>query len=429
MSIRSAFKPADLPSSELPDPTAGGQYHHLFERVLGPVLLVDADATICDANPAAASVLGCTRAALVRSCFDDLLSPAWRERSRAALEQALGGEPVRGHETELVGPGGLSVPVLVDMVGDAWQGQTRAWVVAHTMRFRQLLERRQQLAHTVFDNSTEGIVITDADAKILGVNRAFTAITGYEEAEVVGQNPRLLQSGRQDESFYAAMWSSLTQLSSWQGEIWNRRKSGEAYPEWLNISAVRDSEGRIVNFIGLFSDITSIKASQERLDYLAHHDPLTGLPNRLLFGAQIEQALTRMKRAGTYVAVIYLDLDEFKPVNDRLGHEAGDDVLVEVANRLSRSVRDQDTVARIGGDEFAILLEGIHIRTDTDRSLQQIYNALQDKFRWNSTEFAISASVGVSIAPEDGMDARTLLNAADANLYQAKKRKHRERQL
>jgi len=375
MTVLIASKPADSSTTELPDPRGGWLYHRLFERALGPVLLVDADATIRDANPAAVSVLGCPRAVLFRSCFDDLLTPAWRERSREALERALGGEPVCGHETELVGPGGQSVPVLVDMVGDTWRGRTQAWVVAHPMTFRQLLERRQQLAHTVFDNSTEGIMVTDADARILAVNGAFTAITGYEEAEVIGQDPRLLKSGRQDESFYAAMWFSLIQLSSWQGEIWNRRKSGELYPEWLNISAVRDSDGRIVNFIGLFSDITSIKASQERLDYLAHHDPLTDLPNRLLFGAQMGQALTRMKRAGTHVALIYLDLDGFKPVNDRLGHEAGDAVLVEVAKRLSRSVRDQDTVARIGGDEFAILLEGIQTQSDTDRSLRQIHNA------------------------------------------------------
>jgi diguanylate cyclase (GGDEF)-like protein/PAS domain S-box-containing protein len=314
------------------------------------------------------------------------------------------------------------------MIGDTWRGRKQAWVVVHPTTSRQLLERRQQLADTVFNNSTEGIVVTDADARILAVNRAFTAITGYEEAEVIGKNPRLMQSGHQDESFYAAMWSSLVQLSSWQGEIWNRRKSGEQYAEWLNISAVRDSEGRIVNFIGLFSDITSIKVSQERLAHLAHHDALTDLPNRLLLGAQLGRALTRMKRAGTRVAVIYLDLDKFKPVNDRLGHEAGDAVLVEVAKRLSRSVRDQDTVARIGGDEFAILLEDIHARSDTDRTLSQIGNALQDTFRWGSTEIAISASVGVSVAPDDGTDARTLLKVADANMYRAKKRRRRQHQ-
>lgn len=424
MIVRIASKLTGPSNSERRDPP-GGLYQRLFERALGPILLVDGNAAILDANPAAASALGCTRAALFRSRFDDLVIPAWRERSRAALERALGGEPVDGHETELAGPGGVSVPVLIDMVSDTWPGQPQVWVIARPMTFRQLFERRHQLADTVFDNSTEGIVVTDNDARILAVNRAFTAITGYEEAEVTGQNPRMLQSGRQDETFYAVMWSSLIQESSWQGEIWNRRKSGELYPEWLNISAVRDSEGRIVNFIGLFSDITSIKASQERLDYLAHHDPLTDLPNRLLLGAQLEQALTRMKRAGTHIALIYLDLDGFKPVNDRLGHEAGDAALVDVAKRLSSSVRDQDMVARIGGDEFAILLEGIHTRSDTDRSLQQIQNALKPKFRWGSTEIAISASVGVSIAPEDGTDAKTLLKVADADMYRAKKRRRR----
>jgi diguanylate cyclase (GGDEF)-like protein/PAS domain S-box-containing protein len=320
------------------------------------------------------------------------------------------------------------VPLLIDIVADTCPGRTQAWLVTQPMKFGQLLERGQQLADTVFDNTTEGIMVTDADARILAVNRAFTVITGYEEAEVIGQNPRMLQSGRQDESFYAALWSSLIEVSSWQGEIWNRRKSGEVYPEWLSISAVRDSEGRVVSFIGLFSDITSIKASQERLDHLAHHDPLTDLPNRLLLGAQLRQALTRMKRSGTQVALIYLDLDGFKPVNDRFGHEAGDAVLIEVAKRLSDSVRDQDTVARIGGDEFAILLEGIHTRSDTDRTIRQIHNALKEEFRWGSTRIAISASVGLGIAPDDGEDARTLLKTADANMYRAKKRGRRERQ-
>lgn len=424
MTARIASKLAGPPDSE-PRDSPGGLYQRLFERALGPILLVDANAVVRDANQAAASALGCTRAALLGSRFEDLIAPARRERSRAALERALDGEPVDRHETELVGAGGASVPMLIDMVGDTWLEQPQVWAIARPMTFKQLFEQRHQLADTVFDNSAEGIVVTDSDAKILAVNRAFTAITGYEETDVIGQNPRMLQSGRQDESFYAAMWSSLIELSSWQGEIWNRRKSGELYPEWLNISAVRDSEGRIVNFIGLFSDITSIKASQERLDYLAHHDPLTELPNRLLFGAQLEQALTRMKRPGTHIALIYLDLDGFKPVNDRLGHEAGDAVLVEVAKRLSSSVRDQDMVARIGGDEFAVLLEGIHTRSDTDRSMRQIQNALKDKFRWGSTDIAISASVGVSIAPQDGTDAKTLLKVADANMYRAKKRKRR----
>jgi len=426
MTLRISPEISDSSNDALPEQPRDGLHGRLFERALEPILLVDADAVIRDVNPAAEALLGRSRTAVLRSRFHDLLMPAWRERGRAALEQALGGKPVRGLETQVADPSGRSVPLLVDIVGGTWQGRTRAWIIAYPVTFQQLLEQRQQLAHTVFDNSAEGIMVTDARARILAVNRAFTAITGYEEAEVIGKNPRLLQSGRQDEAFYAAMWTSLVQTSSWQGEIWNRRKSGELYPEWLNISAVRDAKGRIVNFIGLFSDISSIKASQERLDHLAHHDPLTDLPNRLLLGAQLRKALARMKRAGTHVALIYLDLDGFKPVNDRFGHEAGDAVLIEVAKRLSRSVRDQDTIARIGGDEFAILLEDIHTRSDTERTLQQIHNALDEKFLWGATEIAISASVGLGIAPEDGTDARTLLKTADADMYRVKGRRRRK---
>ncbi len=428
MSVPVTPKRTASPSRELPDGHSEGTYRRLFEEALGPILLVDGDGMIRAANPAAVAVLGHSRDALLGVGFDHFLVPARRESHRAALGRALTGETVRNHETELAGPGGVPVPALLDIVGDTGAGEAQAWIVAHPITFRRLLENRQQLAHVVFDNATEGIMVTDAEARILAVNRAFTAITGYEEAEVIGQNPRMLQSGRQDESFYADMWSSLADLSQWQGEIWNRRKSGEIYPEWLNISAVRDSDGRIVNFIGLFSDITPIKASQERLDHLAHHDPLTDLPNRLLFGAELRQALTRMKRAGTRVALIYLDLDGFKPVNDRFGHEAGDAVLIEVAKRLSNSVRDQDTVARLGGDEFAILLEGIHSRRDTERTLQEIYKALENEFRWGSTEIAISASVGISIAPDDGSDPATLLKSADADMYRVKKRRGRLRQ-
>ncbi|QSA96175.1 PAS domain S-box protein [Methylococcus sp. EFPC2] len=290
---------------------------------------------------------------------------------------------------------------------------------------RDITERKQadeklRQAQRAFDHTTEGVMITDADANIVAVNRAFTSITGYREEDVMGRNPRLLASGQQDAQFYQNMWASLLQTGMWYGEVWNRRKNGEIYPEWLTIGAVSDDEGRVTHYVAVFSDTTSVKRSQEALDFLAHHDSLTKLPNRLLCRSRLEHALLRAKREEAAVAVLFVDLDRFKSVNDSLGHPIGDDLLCTVSQRMSRRLRTEDTLARMGGDEFVVLLEhevSTHGIAVVARKLMDLFvNPMQV----GEHELYITASIGIALYPNDGGDADTLLRNADLAMYQAK---------
>ena len=280
-------------------------------------------------------------------------------------------------------------------------------------------EKLRQTAK-VFESTMEGIVITNPDAEIIAVNPAFTEITGYSEAEALGKNPRIRQSGRHDRSFYQAMWASLLETGSWHGEIWNRRKTGETYPEWLTINTVRDESGKIANYVAVFTDISQMKRSEAELSHLAHHDPLTELPNRLLLDARLEYAIQHAQREGTSLAVLFLDLDRFKTVNDSLGHPVGDQLLRSVAALLSASVRGEDTVARLGGDEFVIVLEGVGDASDASEMAKKILNALSQRYDLNGQDVFIGASIGISTYPADGRDGTTLLKNADAAMYLAK---------
>jgi diguanylate cyclase (GGDEF)-like protein/PAS domain S-box-containing protein len=281
-------------------------------------------------------------------------------------------------------------------------------------------ESRLRQAASVFSSTEEGVVITDPDGVIIDVNAAFTGITGYSRAEAIGNTPRLLRSDRQDAAFYAALWGSLNATGRWQGEIWNRRKSGEIYPEWLTINAVRDERGELVNFVAVFSDISGIKQSQAQLAHLAHHDPLTGLPNRLLFADRLGHALSRAQRDGSQLALLFIDLDRFKHINDSLGHLAGDGLLQEVARRFTAAVRREDTVARMGGDEFTLLLEDLRRPEDAAVLARKLLDALADPYTIAGRDLFVTASVGISLFPRDGATADELVRNADAAMYQAK---------
>ena len=281
-------------------------------------------------------------------------------------------------------------------------------------------QQRLRESAAVFENAQEGMTITGLDGSIVEVNPAFTEITGYARDEVVGENPRLLQSGRHGRDFYQGMWASLTQTSRWSGEIWNRRKSGEVYPQLLTISTVRDEHGMPINYVAVFADISRLKQSEEQLEFLAHHDPLTELPNRLLFNARLTHAMEHASRNDYLVAVLFLDLDRFKNVNDAHGHPAGDGLLRLVAERLSSCVRKEDTVARIGGDEFIILLERIEAPANAGAVGDKILRAFTEPFEVDGRNQFVSASIGISIFPRDGEDAAAIIGNADTALYQAK---------
>ncbi len=292
--------------------------------------------------------------------------------------------------------------------------------VVRDITVRKRAEEELVFASKVFDNSIEGIVVTDREGTILQVNPAFTQITGYTAAEAVGQNPRLLKSDRHPQEFYQTMWAQLLAEGRWSGEIWNRRKHGEIYPEWLTINAVRNPSGRITNYVSIFHDITELKRQQEALEHQAQHDALTGLPNRVLFNDRLEMALARMRRAKNRLALLFLDLDHFKNINDGFGHTAGDNLLVALAARLKAQLRAGDTLARQGGDEFLVLLPEIDSVTDASLIADRLLQTLHAPFHHGEIEYFVTASVGVTIAPDDGTSADVLIKNADMAMYRAK---------
>ena len=282
-------------------------------------------------------------------------------------------------------------------------------------------DEQMRQAAAVFGNTQEGVVITDRTGRILRVNPAVCGITGYSEQELVGNTMRLLRSGRHDATFYDRMWAAIRADGFWQGEIWNRRKGGDVYPELLTISTVRDGNGAITNYVGTFTDITYLKQSEQQLERLAHHDALTGLPNRLLLLSRLEHALERTRRNAGIGAVLFVDLDRFKNVNDSLGHPAGDELLIAVARRLRARLRDTDTLARLGGDEFVVILEEVATAEKAAGIAQELINRVSESFQLSGdNEVYIGASIGISMFPSDGEHAAELIQHADTALYEAK---------
>ncbi len=261
---------------------------------------------------------------------------------------------------------------------------------------RKQAEEAVQLAALVFENGSEGMVVTAADGTIVAINPSFTQLTGYTPEEVIGKNPKILQSGRQDAMFYQAMWSKLIATGHWEGEIWNRRKSGEIYAEWLSINSIFNSDGSVNRRVALFSDITKRKQSEELIWRQANFDPLTGLPNRSMFRDRLDQAVKKSHRVNLPLALMFIDLDRFKEINDTLGHEVGDALLVDAAQRLSHCVRDTDTVARLGGDEFTVILGDLDDIDSVERIAQAILNSLAKPFQLGDEKPQISASIGIT---------------------------------
>ncbi|HEY6094305.1 MAG TPA: EAL domain-containing protein [Gallionellaceae bacterium] len=282
------------------------------------------------------------------------------------------------------------------------------------------LEAQRYLMASVFDALHAGVMITNDKAEIIAVNPAFSRITGYTRDDVLGQNPRLLSSGRHDHNFYADIWHSVVTKNFWQGEIWNRRKSGEIYPEWLSITHFRNQDNGATHYVGVFSDITEQKSAQQQIEYLAHHDQLTGLPNRLLLRNQFEAATLHAARAREKIALLFLDLDNFKYVNDLFGHAMGDALLRMVTERLRTRLRDSDILSRLGGDEFVAVLTGVRESGMAALVAEKIVQSLRQPIEIDGNVFHIGVSVGISLYPDDGRDFATLLKQADMAMYQAK---------
>ena len=298
----------------------------------------------------------------------------------------------------------------LEIVG-AWSDITR----------QRQAEERRRLDAAAFDSMSDGVMIADLEARIISVNRAFNETTGYSEAELLGQTPTLLQSGRHGRDFYQGMWFALSKAGLWRGEIWNRRKTGEIYPAWLTISTVYNDREEATHYVAIYTDISKLKESEEKLKYLAHFDPLTDLPNRLLMQSRLEHSIAQAQRRNDHVSILFIDLDDFKQVNDSLGHVVGDELLVQVAGRLRTRVRNEDTLARLGGDEFVVLLEKLERPDGAATVARALLTALAAPFQLpGGRELYVRSSIGISVYPDDGTTPAELLRAADTAMYQAK---------
>ncbi len=287
------------------------------------------------------------------------------------------------------------------------------------LRLKEELEYRK-MATLVFEATSEGILITDDTPKIIHVNQAFTQTTGYTLEEAVGQNPNMLQSGQQGQAFYEVMWRTLRESGSWEGEIWNRRKSGEIYPEWLHINCVRDETGKISHYVGVFSDIGPNKEIQQQLQQMAYYDPLTSLPNRRLFMDRLEQTLAQSFRLNGGFSLLFVDLNRFKNVNDAYGHGLGDALLKVVADRIREVVRESDTVARLGGDEFTVIVNDCRSMIGASSVAEKIRQMVNEPMVLDGHELNVSAAIGISFYPDDGLTIKDIIRNADTAMFHAK---------
>ncbi|MBW7901062.1 MAG: EAL domain-containing protein [Rhodocyclaceae bacterium] len=331
----------------------------------------------------------------------------------AHVDRARRGE---AHVFERTRPNGVVLEVRGAPLPDG------GFVTIHTdITARKRAEERLLLAEKVFDNSPEAIMITDQGNRIVSINEAFTQITGFAADEVIGADPRILASGRHDRDFYRQMWAALQQGGHWSGEIWDRRKSGEVYPKWMTINAVADqASGEVTHYVAMFADITERKRAEERIHFLAHHDALTELPNRFSLELRLEQALVDARRHDWHVAVMFIDLDRFKVINDTLGHHVGDQLLIEVARRFRAAVRESDTVARLGGDEFVIVLPDLENGDAAAHVARKIVAALLAPIRIDGHDLHTSPSIGISLYPDDGLSVDAVMKNADTAMYHAK---------
>ena len=388
----------------------------IVESMGEALIVVSHGGCIQTANPAAEQLLGYGVGELSGQPLSAVVSAGG-----AAAAACTSEIPMRVND-ELVHKQGFPIPVALSTVPLPIQQQASGAVVciAQDLRDRLQAERHQRQATVVFENTTEGIILTDAQRRILLVNPAFCEITGYTMQEVQGLPSPQLWSDEKGASAAEPVWQAVLDQGHWQGELWIRCKDGALRPVWKNVTAVHDSSGRVTNFVAVFSDISAVKDAEERLNFLAYHDALTHLPNRLLLAERLRLALNRAQHSGRSVALLYLDLDDFKHVNDTLGHETGDVLLREMAQRLSRALDANDTVARLGGDEFIVVLEDLAQVEQAAEVADQLLNAICAPFALGGLELRMTASIGISVNSLHDANPEDLLKSADAAMYRAK---------
>ncbi|MFZ2852983.1 MAG: EAL domain-containing protein [Rhodocyclaceae bacterium] len=399
-------------------------FRHLFEKQSDPILLLK-DGAFVDCNTATLTLLAYPSKAEFLNRKPADISPLYQPDGRSSAEKAA--ELIaatlqagyRRFEWLHIRADGSEVPVEVTLTLVTLRGETILHTLWRDITERQAADRRLRLLASVFEHSGEAILISDRDNRILEVNQTFTQLTGYSADEVRGQNPRILSSGRMQPEGYRAMWQAIENDGYWQGEVWDRRKDGSCYPKWLTISVIRGHHDAVEYYIGNFIDISERKATEDRINHLAHHDTLTGLPNRYKLHGRLVQALASTRRDGRTLALLFIDLDRFKNINDTLGHHVGDELLREVAARLLTCVRESDVVARLGGDEFVVVLTDVEIPA-VGRVAEKILRALARPFRIAGNELRSAGSIGIAVFPEDGGSVEVLMQNADTAMYHAK---------
>ena len=378
------------------------------------VVLADAELRIAYVNPFGCAALGAPLEELVGTHADLL------EDFRAERDDGLGWAAER-YETVYRARDGRSLDLEVTASRVAYEGDAYTCAIARDVSERKRAEWQLRLSAKVFDNAAEGMVVTNEKNRIVAVNNAFCRITGYSREEVIGESPAMLRSAQQDDGFYAGMWAQLRESGHWSGEIWNKRKSGEVYPEWLSIKVVRNEAGDVVNYIAAFSDITETRAQEERIRHLAQYDFLTDLPNRFLLRDRLGRALLAAERHGKKIGLLFVDLDRFKTINDSLGHAVGDKLLREVGVRLTETVRASDTVSRQGGDEFVIMVNDMDSADAACAVARKVLRSLSEPFLVeDGHELRVTPSIGIAVFPDDGQDIDALLKNADMAMYAAK---------
>ncbi|NRF94443.1 EAL domain-containing protein [Paenibacillus frigoriresistens] len=397
-------------------------YARVFNKVMESIMITDSGGVILSVNPAFTTTTGYTKEEVAgqtpRILYSGKQKPEFYIHMWATIHETGGW---KGEIWNRKKNGELYLEWLTISAVRDKRGKTTNYVgIFMDITERKKSEKKLQLHARVFETASEGIMITDTKGTILSVNPAFSETTGFTEAEALGRTPRMLNSGVQDAEFYIQMWASIHEKGSWQGEVWNKRKNGEIYPEWLTINTVRNENGKISNYVGVFTDITERKLSEENLKYLAHYDVLTGLPNRFLFHDRLSHAIAQANRQGHWAALMFIDLDHFKLINDTLGHAVGDQLLQNASKRLESCVRTSDTVSRLGGDEFTVILPHIDETEDALLVAQKILEELALPFLIAEQELFITASIGISIYPFNGADSETLIKQADSAMYRAK---------
>ena len=398
----------------------------LFNSVRDPIVVTSLDGEIGSINSAAEQLFGYSAEEIYHKNINLLMPEEDRHthiHHMANYDAGKRSSTVIGKGRELIACNakGEKFPVEVTITEMRDGDEVKLIGVIRDITERKLAEEQMLLSRQVFEAASEAIVITDAKSIIIDINPAYEAITGYSRDEMIGHKPNRISSNRHDESFYRAMWQRISDTGNWAGEIWDRRKSGEAFPKWLTINAIRNAQGEIRNYVGIFSDITEQKAAAEQLEQLAYYDPLTKLPNRALYRERLERELLQCKRSGNRSALLFIDLDRFKQVNDTLGHDVGDDLLIAVAQRLNSGIRDSDTACRLGGDEFTVILSGITNTEGVALVAQNIIEQLQQTFPLHGHDVQIGGSIGIALIPDDADSYIEINKMADIAMYQAKK--------